>query len=185
MAGTPRKRARKSAPPSEPAPPRRPGRPCAVRPEDTPATKDRICERITGGESVRSICDDPDMPCRSTVLQWLCDDAEFQAKCARARELQADVIFDDLSDLEEKVSLGTLAPDAARVVIGSKQWRAGRLAPKKYGDKVAVEQTGANGGPIQHWVGGPGAMTIGEWEQQCIAADEAKKLPAPDPNAEG
>ena len=29
-----------------------------------------------------------------------------------------------------------MPPDAARVLISSKQWRAAKLAPKKYGDKT-------------------------------------------------
>ena len=68
------------------------------------------------------------------------DNAEFAAKCARVREgPQADYVFDEMAKIEADVISGALAPDAARVVLSSKQWRAAKLAPKKYGDKTTVE----------------------------------------------
>ena len=33
--------------------------------------------------------------------------------------------------------------------IGAYQWRAAKLAPKKYGDRILNEHTGADGGPIR------------------------------------
>jgi hypothetical protein len=32
------------------------------------------------------------------------------------------------------------------------QWRAAKLAPKKYGEKIQAEHTGADGGPMQFTV---------------------------------
>lgn len=38
---------------------------------------------------------------------------------------------------------------AARVKIDAYKWRAARLKPKVYGDRIVQEHTGAGGGPIQ------------------------------------
>lgn len=110
--------------------------------------KEEICNRIAEGESLRAICRDDHMPDRRTVLRWLENDDVFAARCARARELQADALEEDMADVEQKTLDGTIDPKAANVVLSSKRWRASKLAPKKYGDKSALELTGANGGPV-------------------------------------
>jgi hypothetical protein len=33
--------------------------------------------------------------------------------------------------------------------IWARQWRAAKLAPRKYGDKITTELTGKDGGPIE------------------------------------
>ena len=112
---------------------------------------DKICARLAEGESLRQICDSKGMPNRETVRLWLADPerAEFLAKYARAREDQADTLVDDMADVEAEVHAGVLKPDAAKVILWSRQWRAEKLKPKAYGAKVTQEHTGAGGGPIQ------------------------------------
>ncbi len=48
---------------------------------------DLICERLACGESLRKICDDKNLPDRSTVIRWLARDPDFATKYARAREI--------------------------------------------------------------------------------------------------
>lgn len=127
---------------------------------------DKICERIANGESLKSICDDADMPCKATVFNWLGSDAVFLDKYARAREAQADALFDDILTIaddgrndwmERKDDEGGNAGwrengEAIRrsqLRIDARKWMAGKLRPKKYGDKISAELTGADGGPIE------------------------------------
>ena len=98
-----------------------------------------ICERIALGESLRAICRDEGMPDQSTVHRWLSQDEEFASKCARARELQGDTMFDRVGDTVDKTESGALAPDQARVVISGLQWMAAKLKPKKYGERLEVD----------------------------------------------
>lgn len=107
-----------------------------------PETRDEILHRIAEGESLRAICRDDGMPSLSTVHEWLEADAQFRSKYARAREDQADGIFDGMADIEARVSIGDLRPDAARVVLESQRWRAEKLKPKVYGSKTSVEHSG-------------------------------------------
>jgi hypothetical protein len=51
---------------------------------------------------------------------------------------QADVLFDRMEAVEEAVSAGTMDSHAARVVLDSMRWRASKLAPKVYGDRLDV-----------------------------------------------
>lgn len=107
-----------------------------------------ICERIALGESLRAICRDEGMPDQSTVHRWLSQDDEFASKCARARELQGDTMFDRVGDTVDKTESGALAPDQARVVISGLQWMAAKLKPKKYGDATLLKHADPDGNKI-------------------------------------
>ena len=114
-----------------------------------------ICERIAGGESLRKICLSDDMPAQSTVYKWLLDPAkaDFVEQYTRARELQADTLFDECQDIaddgsndwmadkdeEEGTKYNGDAVQRSRLRIDTRKWMAGKLRPKKYGEKVEVE----------------------------------------------
>ena len=106
----------------------------------------RICDRLIEGDSMRRIALSPDMPSRSTMLRWLELYPEFEAKCARARLLQADTMDDMVLDLIDEVDQDNA--HAMKVKLSAIQWRASKLNPKKYGDKQQLEHSGANGGPL-------------------------------------
>lgn len=101
----------------------------------------QICELIAEGKTLLEIGRRPEFPDRSTVQRWAISNQEFAAKLATARDLQGDHVFDELSDLEEQVISGDLDPSQAAVAIKSKQWRAARLAQKRYGDRQTVDTT--------------------------------------------
>lgn len=101
------------------------------------------------GESLRQICADEGMPDRRTVMRWAEADPVFATKCARAREEQAEVMDERVLDVANRTEAGTLAPDAARVVLSALQWRAAKLKPKKYGDSQTLKHADADGNKIQ------------------------------------
>lgn len=128
----------------------------AGRPTDySQETADIICERLADGESLRTICDDEAMPARSTVFRWLSIHQEFSDQYARAKEVQAEVLADELISIaddgrndwmerktEEGDHLGwrengeALRRSALR--IDTRKWVAAKLLPKKYGEKIAL-----------------------------------------------
>lgn len=109
---------------------------------------DAICDRLREGESMRQICRDESMPDRRTVERWMAADAAFAAKCARAREDQGDLMDDRILSVADRTERGELDPQAAKVVISALQWRAEKLKPKVYGNRVTQEHTGPNGTPL-------------------------------------
>ena len=121
----------------------KPGRPSLY----SPKLVEDICDRIADGESLRTICDDETMPDRRTVLRWLDTHPDFAAKYARAREAQGDAMDEKILAVADACTNETAAAD--RVKILAYQWRAAKLAPKKYGEKVISELSGPNGGPIE------------------------------------
>ncbi|WP_234826362.1 terminase small subunit protein [Sinorhizobium meliloti] len=117
----------------------------------------RICERLADGESLKAMCEDEDMPSKSTVFKWLSENPAFSDMYARAREAQADALFDDVLSIADDgrndwmqrnfgedtrwVENGE-ALRRSQLRIDARKWMAGKLRPKKYGDKLDVEHSG-------------------------------------------
>lgn len=108
---------------------------------------ERICAGLMDGKSLRRLCEEDGMPDRSTVHRWMAADPEFATKCARAREIQADTIFEDLQSVADEGNPEDV--QRAKLRVSTMQWRAAKLAPKKYGDAVQMKHTDADGGPVQ------------------------------------
>lgn len=73
-------------------------------------------------------------------------DETWRNEIARAREAQQEALIDETVDMADDAT-----PEDWQVVklrIWARQWRAGKLAPKKYGERASVEHTGADGGPL-------------------------------------
>lgn len=134
------------------------------RPSDfTQEIADTICERIADGESLRAICSEDEMPCKSSVFKWLSLHEDFADQYARAREAQADSLFDDILTIADTPMIGekTKTTDDGKVEVttgdmiehrklrvDARKWMAGKLKPKKYGDKITQEVTGADGAAL-------------------------------------
>jgi hypothetical protein len=95
-------------------------------------TATSICTRIIEGESLRSICKDPESPAISTVVNWLARFPEFVALYTHARDNQADTLADDILFIADNEP----DPDKARVRIDARKWIAAKLKPRKYGDRA-------------------------------------------------
>jgi hypothetical protein len=69
---------------------------------------DEICNRIADGESLRAICEDAEMPHKATVFRWLSTEQhkDFRNQYIRARDVQADVIFDEMLDITDTPVVG-------------------------------------------------------------------------------
>jgi hypothetical protein len=117
---------------------------------------DKICERIADGESLKAICEEEGMPSKATVFKWLGQNASFVDKYARAREAQADALFDDILSIADdgrndwmerrgEEDAGWVANGEnirrAQLRIDARKWMAGKLRPKKYGEKLDIDGT--------------------------------------------
>lgn len=140
------------------------GRPSTFSPE----LAGEICGRLAGGESLNKICKENGMPSMVTVYQWIATNKEFANNYMRAREDQADTLADEIKDISDNMLLGKKTKistndkgevteeivtadmvDRAKLQVEARKWIAAKLKPKKYGDKVQTEITGADSGPVQ------------------------------------
>lgn len=103
--------------------------------------KDRICEGIAEGKSLRAILrQHPDLPSSSMIFRALTSDAEFREQYARAREAQADTHFDEILEIADDLSEDA---NSRRVRVDARKWAASKLKPKVYGEKLDLNHSGA------------------------------------------
>lgn len=114
-----------------------------------------ICDRLAAGESLNAICMAEEMPGESTVRAWVLDNRQgFAAKYARAREIQAERLFDEILAIADdgrrdyvKDEDGNDVVDhdhikRAVLRVDARKWYLSKVLPKKYGDKLAVDVKG-------------------------------------------
>jgi len=119
---------------------------------------DYICQELSEGRSLRKICEDEGMPTAGTVCRWLSESETFQAQYARAREAQADALFEQILDIADDGKNDTTKDDdgnirtdhdviaRSRLRVDARKWMAGKLRPKKYGEKL--ELSGDSDNPL-------------------------------------
>ena len=116
------------------------------RPTDyTKDMADKICEKISGGLSLRAICAEPGIPARGTVYRWLIENADFQDQYARAREKQADYFAEEIIEIADSAEAESAAVSKAKLQIDARKWAASKIAPKKYGDKTELDVKSSDG----------------------------------------
>ena len=135
---------------------RPPGRP--VRYSDEIAAE--ILQRLTAGEGLATICKSPGMPVESAVRQWVDQDRDgFAARYARARERGYERWAEEILQIADADYAG---PDGttdhalvqqARLRVDSRKWLLSKMLPKRYGDKVGIENSGAITVRIIHGLG--------------------------------
>ncbi|MBF0678055.1 MAG: terminase small subunit protein [Devosia sp.] len=108
------------------------------------------------------------MPTKTTVMRWLGDETykAFRDQYTGARELQAETMADDILDIaddgrndwmEKRNGDGEAigwqengeALKRSALRIEARKWLAGKLKPKKYGDRTQMELSGPDGGPVK------------------------------------
>jgi hypothetical protein len=99
----------------------------------------KICDAIIEGAALYKVCEKPDFPGERTVYQWLEKHPEFAQQYARARELQQDRAADEIIEIADNEP----DPNKARIRVDARKWRASKLAPKKYGDRVDMNLSGS------------------------------------------
>lgn len=114
------------------------------------------------------------MPEQACVFKWLQDFDDFAKMYTRARDVQADVLADEIIHLSNTCRKGTViteklgpeSPDGSQVVIERKvvtedmiertrlqidarKWWAARVAPQRYGDRLAHQMLDEKGKPAR------------------------------------
>lgn len=134
-----------------------------------------VLEELASGRSLIAVCQGEGRPSFTTFMRWLAEEGEagdsLRDQYARARDAQAEVMAEDiLAIADEECTMvkadkhGSRDDDGAgntevvfdatavqrnRLRVDARKWLLSKMAPKKYGDKVTQEHTGANGGAIQ------------------------------------
>ena len=124
-----------------------------------------ICERLSQGESLTSICKESRMPSTVSVYAWLAseDHKDFLNRYIYARERQAETFIDQCVDIADDSARDTIVLlnkdgeeyektnfdhiNRSRLRVDTRIKIAEKLAPKKYTPKHEI--AGPDQGPIE------------------------------------
>ena len=135
--------------------PKKPGRPTDYSEEIAV----KILVEVALGKSMRKIAEMEGMPAMSTIFLWLRNHEDFSEQYARAKEEAADLLVDEMLDIADDATndwmekygkdgemIGYMINGEfvgrSKLRIETRKWLAMKLKPKRYGDKLNVEQGG-------------------------------------------
>lgn len=111
---------------------------------------DSICEEIsTTSKSLKVICKTFYIS-TVTFYKWMKGNEALINIYARAREAQAEILADEIIEIADNSEKDTIQTDTgelpnnewiarSRLRVDARKWAASKLAPKKYGEKQAVD----------------------------------------------
>lgn len=114
---------------------------------------------VESGMSLRASCARHGVPACS-FIRWTKNDDELAKHYARAKDISLDLMA------EEVIEIADTAEDAfkARLQVDTRKWYMSKLAPKRYGDKLAVTGGDETDPPLrmEHSLGGEAAQLVSE-----------------------
>jgi len=129
-----------------------------------------ICKEIESGKSLREVLRDNDnMPSTQTLYKWIDSESDKSKQYARACELRADIIFDEMieiaddgrndfmtKDIGDGIEVQVLNSEhiqRSRLRIDARKWILSKMNPKKFGDKTDITTNGKDVNiPLIEWV---------------------------------
>lgn len=109
---------------------------------------------MAGGESLRHICADDDLPNRATVARWLAVNPEFRDQYATICEMRAEQYAEEIVSIADEAGTRAIVSDDGddvmvafdatavarnRLRVDARKWVSSKLLPKKYGDRQTIE----------------------------------------------
>ncbi|WNZ54796.1 hypothetical protein QT397_18195 [Microbulbifer sp. MKSA007] len=123
-----------------------------------------ICTLLAEGLSLREVCAHDGMPDKSTVIRWLATNSEFCDQYAQAKEVSTFVMAEELLEIADDSSNDYMDRQArdgsveevlnpeniqrSRLRVDTRKWLMEKLKPKKYGQKLDIDQKTEHSGGI-------------------------------------
>lgn len=105
-----------------------------------------ICDHISTGKSLIDVARLKGYPSADSMYRHMARDPDFAARIARAREAQQDHEADEIVRLADEATAENW--QVVKLRMEARKWRAAKLAPKRYGDKVALTGGDENDKPL-------------------------------------
>jgi len=102
----------------------------------TEEMKIRMFDLISTGSGISEIAGKDGFPAACTIYRLMAEDDEFATCIARAREAQQEHEMDYCIQLADSATPEDW--NVKKLQIWARQWRASKLAPKKWGDKPEI-----------------------------------------------
>ena len=142
-----------------------------------------VCDRMAGGEGLRKICEDPQMPSRQTFLRWIEKDTGRQNRYQAAREALMDWYGEEILTIAWDSSKDTIPADGkkparcdnewvnrSRLKVDTLKFLMAKLHPRRYGDKLpetVEEKTGV--AELMRAIDGRTRTVEVRWEREIIS----------------
>lgn len=97
---------------------------------------DAVCERLIAGDSQSQIADEVGVSI-ALLSTWLSSDPERSARAREARTAAARQ-FDEKAEAELRDASDPFTLARAKELAHHFRWRASKVAPRDYGDKLAI-----------------------------------------------
>lgn len=108
---------------------------------------DAVCEAVADGKTLTAIAQDVGVSIGS-LSAWLDADPERSARAREARKATARM-WDEKAEQRLDSAADPFELAKARELASHFRWRASKIAPGDYGDRLTTEHTGPGGGPVQ------------------------------------
>lgn len=123
-------------------------------PEQRTAIINQVCDKIEQGLSLRKILIDSKPISQKVFFDWIDSDEDKRKQYARACETRADAIFEEILEIsddstgdlkytEQGEVLNSEFVQRSRLRVDTRKWMLGKMMPKKYGEKIQTEHSGA------------------------------------------
>lgn len=121
------------------------------RPSDyTKEMAELICQDISTGKSLKSICRDENRPAIATVFKWMRDYPEFLNQYDKACQDRIESQYEELNEINDEAIEYAKTSDvnvqavmtAYKLKADNMKWSMARMKPKKFGDKQDVTSGG-------------------------------------------
>jgi len=108
---------------------------------------DDICDHLATGKSLIDVSRLQGYPSRDSMYRQMLRDPDFAARIARAREAQQHHEADKIVELADMATNENW--QVVKLQMAARQWRAAKMNPRNYGDKVALTGGSEGDAPLQ------------------------------------
>ena len=111
---------------------------------------DEVCQRLSQGISMRTVCLDDDMPSMNTIWRWLRENDKFKERYTAAKQESADAMIEDILSIADQDD-DSESTNRSRLRVDTRKWIAAKLRPEKYSEKLDLTPSG---GTVKITIGG-------------------------------
>ena len=102
-------------------------------------TAKKVCEHLARGETLFSLDQMPDMPCRQTIWNWIYDHPDFAEAYEKALHSGADAIVYEMDKAFKDLAF---APPQEiprlKLWIEHLKWKAGKYNARRFGERTVI-----------------------------------------------
>lgn len=121
----------------------------------------KVLSLVEEGKSLRKACEEIGIP-RTTFEVWEKADEKIAVQYAHAREKRADHIFEEMLQIADTPKIGTIETakewgtevqtkdmvDHRKLQIETRKWMLGKMAPKRFGDRLDLTHANPDGSAL-------------------------------------